>query len=288
MEATVLRAPSLAHHERAFDAWCIAPCLDVPNWSMFDLHGTDGCARNPHLASAIGEALAARTVHLAFGPSTAAMCGTVVEQERFTDAVRLPNGIALLRNRRVPSEGTWLERAGEAVTLSSAGELLLVAEGGGRLLVANAGLASLVDSVLVDTGVPSRPHESVVFAIADAFRGHRVPLEHVSLSVLFSIPPEHCRFSLDIGPFAEFHKKLYAYGTDRWGGEPFHDRKVGAERQFTVSLPLVAIAQADAAGLKGLLSAQLTLPEAGAYAYTQHPNPRLNGPTRNLVIVRRN
>jgi hypothetical protein len=286
MEATNLHSSVLRHSERCFDTWCIAPGV-VPNWSMRDLYDEDGVERNPVLASAIGDELARRSVHLAFGPSVAPMCGEVVEQSVLRNRVRLPpHKLLLRRDRNVPSEGTWLERAGEAGVMTMAGCLALVAQGGGKLLFAHAGFSSLVDKQLIAGHGASRLHESVVYAIADAFRARRVPLETVTLGGYFSIPPERYVFDMDTGAHAEFNQALYAYGRDRWGGAPFEHAKQSGNR-FNMNLPLLVSVQADCAGFGGV-EISFTLPESGPFAYTQHPDTSLRGAIRNLVIVRRN
>ena len=162
---------------------------------------------------------------------------------------------------------------------------MLVAIGGGHVVFAHAGRDSLIDRVQARTGEQSRPHQSVVASIAEAFEGRGISPRRVGIRAFFGV--DHRAFG---HPLHEDHdgseenRLIVEHIARQWPA--WSDRIVTVEDNVAY-LSLRCLIQAETVRL-GFRSFgyEKVLPISGAYGHTRHPDPALKQ-ARNLIIVHR-
>ncbi len=190
-----------------------AHMVGVGNWSLKGLQRSEDIPANKSLVGALRTFLLDFGITRAYAPNVAASSGRVVPSAKLTNQIPLSGGVLLKRNKELPADGISL-RPEQAFVMSAAGCPVILASAGKHMIVAHAGRDSLIDRGAV-TGNPSRPHASIVDAIAEEFRqGGQAP-EKVHMLMMFAIPPDRFVHSETDPVYGKSNRALLAFAK-RW------------------------------------------------------------------------
>jgi len=208
-------------------------------------------------------------VFRAYAPFAPAMSARIADPCALQDElIALPGGIQLYRSH-TEADGLRLDEPGIAAIFAPGGCGVILAEH----VVAHAGRESLIDRQGLCDGVPSRPHFSIVDAVAERLRRAGVRIEDTPFHFLFPLPASE-----------------FTHPADEYRAYLRYGRGLGSliawEQEDGIHLDIgrLALAQAREEGFAADRAPRCVLPVWGVHGYTRHPNEALRT-HRNLVIV---
>jgi hypothetical protein len=282
---TTTTREGLRHAERIgginITAICAPPSPEA-SWSLKDMYSQEAVDDRPQLARGLSRALLDHGITRAYAPSVAAMSGAIAERHELSTALSLPEGVTMLRNKALPSDGVPLnpESGNEGFVMSGGGCPLVVAIGGGHVIAAHASRESLIDRGRIETGTPSRDHESVIHSIAAWFQKKRVPVDQVNVRIFFTVKAKAFPHPFTGSAHSPYNQKLHADIMGRNLGKDVMQRDTGR-----LSIPglIHGLCAKEGFATRRVLNL-LPLPTDGAFAYTRHQKPHLAS-ARNLVML---
>jgi hypothetical protein len=247
----------------------------LTDWSLKGLQSISDIPSNRLLGLVLSRKLKNFCIAEALAPHVALASARIVEISQLDRKIKFQDqGPTIYRNKELPADGVVL-RPKQAFIMSSAGCPLIVASAGDHMIVAHAARDSLIHRGAV-TGDPTRKHLSVVDSIIDTFHRYEMPIDTISMTMLFAIPAEEFEHSESHPEYGNYNRALGTFVESRWPGGIV--RKDGL---MFLDLEQVFIEQAMSSGVKKAFS-MCSLGQFPDLVHTARSGER------NLIIVKRN
>lgn len=166
------------------------------DWSLAQLKGTDPRAVREYKLR-LGKRLKGLGARKVYGPTAAAMSGTIVSPQKLNTPIYLGNGVVLWRNTDLACDGVYVAK-GEGVIITAAGCGFLVAtHPNGTVFMAHVGRFSTVDPNVIVGKPATRADRSIVNSVARRARKAGLDPKDMTLRLFFQIDPADFKHPLD-------------------------------------------------------------------------------------------